>query len=40
MEGLVEQVHARWGSWEEFARTVGMDHDVIARLRDSLLAAE
>ena len=24
MEGLVEQVHDRWGSWEGFARTVGM----------------
>jgi hypothetical protein len=40
MEGLVDQVHNRWGTWEGFASAVGMDSDIIAGLRAGLLEEE
>jgi protein-tyrosine phosphatase len=37
MNELIQRVNARWGSWEGYADAVGVDADVLARLRDELV---
>ena len=38
MEGFLAQVRQRYGSMEGYARDIGLDETVIARLRAALLA--